>query len=412
MNTIHDVRGRLSAARAALVLDHPFFGALALRMTIEEETQGRTRTMATDGRSVFYDIAFVNRCSDPELIALLAHEVMHPAMQHHTRRGDRDSSLWNDAADHAINPMLTESGFTLPGGMLNDPEFRGMTAEQIYDALNRPHGGGDENEENQDDDRPADAGQENGEGDGNGDSDGDDDNNDDVGDDAGNDVAHKVGAVFDAQDPAQQEAEWQVAVRQATQAAQMMGQLPAGIAQAVEQAARPRIDWKALLRRFVQQFASADYSWRMPNRRYIAGGIYLPELRSESMPVIVVAVDTSASTSSVLPNFKAELQSIVDECQPEATLVVMADAAVQRVDRFERGDPLEFNVEGLGGTDFRPVFEHVDREQFNPACLIYLTDGDGCYPDEPADYPTLWAITTSHRQAPWGETVNIDTTPA
>ena len=204
----------------------------------------------------------------------------------------------------------------------------------------------------------------------------------------------RPGAVLDAPDPAQQEAEWQVAVKQATQAAQMMGQLPGGMAQAVEQATKPRIDWKALLRRFVQQFASADYSWRMPNRRYIAGGIYLPELRSESMPAIVVAVDTSASTSSVLPNFKAELQSIVDECQPEATIVIMADAAVQRVDRFERGDPIEFNVEGLGGTDFRPVFEHVDREQFNPACLIYLTDGDGCYPDEPSDYPTLWAITT------------------
>ena len=88
----------------------------------------------------------------------------------------------------------------------------------------------------------------------------------------------------------------------------------------------------------------------------------------------------------------------------------MADAAVQRVDRFEREDPITFNVEGLGGTDFRPVFEHVDREQLNPACLIYLTDGDGCYPEEPNEYPALWAITSSHRQAPWGETVNIDPT--
>ena len=52
---MNDVRQRLSAARAALVLDHPFFGALALRMTMEEETKGRTRTMATDGRSIFYD---------------------------------------------------------------------------------------------------------------------------------------------------------------------------------------------------------------------------------------------------------------------------------------------------------------------------------------------------------------------
>jgi predicted metal-dependent peptidase len=178
--------------------------------------------------------------------------------------------------------------------------------------------------------------------------------------------------------------------------------------QAVDQVTKPRIDWRALLRRFVQRSATADYSWQMPNRRYIASGLYLPEIRSESMPLLVVAVDSSASTQSVLPIFKAELQSIVEECQPDATIVIMADAAVQRVDRFERGEPIEFNLEGLGGTDFRPVFQHVEREQLAPACLIYLTDGDGCYPEEAADYPTLWAITTPDSQAPWGETVNID----
>ena len=148
----------------------------------------------------------------------------------------------------------------------------------------------------------------------------------------------------------------------------------------------------------------------MPNRRYIAGGLYLPEIRSEAMPAIVVVVDSSASTSRVLPTFKAELQSIVEECQPESTIVIMADAKVQRVDRFERGEAIAFNVEGFGGTDFRPAFEHVDRQELCPACLIYLTDADGVYPDEPSTYPTLWAITTPDRHAPWGETVTIEVT--
>jgi predicted metal-dependent peptidase len=86
----------------------------------------------------------------------------------------------------------------------------------------------------------------------------------------------------------------------------------------------------------------------------------------------------------------------------------MADAAVHRVDRFERGEPIEFNVEGLGGTDFRLVFDHAHREQLSPACLIYLTDGDGIFPDEPSEYPTLWAMTAPDGLAPWGETVRID----
>jgi predicted metal-dependent peptidase len=102
----------------------------------------------------------------------------------------------------------------------------------------------------------------------------------------------------------------------------------------------------------------------------------------------------------------------VDDANPEATVVIMADAAVQRVDRFERGDPIEFNVQGLGGTDFRPAFEYVDREQLNLACLIYLTDGQGIYPDEATDVPTLWVMTTPDASAPWGETVFLDPTPA
>ena len=76
MNTVNTIKRRLVAARAVLVLDHPFFGALSLRMNIEEETRGRTRTMATDGRSLFYDKDYVRGCSDQELVGLFAHEVI------------------------------------------------------------------------------------------------------------------------------------------------------------------------------------------------------------------------------------------------------------------------------------------------------------------------------------------------
>ena len=404
MNTVNSVKQRLVAARATLVLDHPFFGALALRMDIQEETRRRTRTMATDGRSVFYQKGYVDGCSDQELVGLLAHEVMHPAMQHHTRRGDRDPGLWNEAADYAINPILTEAGFVLPGAPLLNREYCGMSAEQIYEALKKPQEG--ESSEAPDEPETDHTGDEDSLAEGGGDGNGPRDD----GEEKNSHALEQPGGVLDAPDPAQQEAEWQVALKQATHAAHMMGQLPGGIALAVDKVLRPRVDWKSILRRFVQQSATADYSWRMPNRRYIASGLYLPDLRSESLPSIVVVVDSSASTHAVLPAFKAELQSIVEECRPESTIVIMADAKVQRVDEFQRGEAIEFNVEGFGGTDFRPAFEHVDYEQLTLACLIYLTDADGVYPDEPSTYPTLWAVTTPNRQAPWGETVYIDVT--
>jgi predicted metal-dependent peptidase len=407
---------RLKAARKALVLDHPFFGALALRMGFKVETLGRTRTLGTDGRDIYYASDYVQGCSDAQLVGLVAHEVMHPALQHHTRRGDRDVGLWNEAADYAINPILVAAGLSLPDGALVNPAFTGMGAERIYAALRESVGQGD-GEDDQQDDGASSSGSPGDRSDGGSSADdnpldpGDDTTRADADDPHGG-IADLPGAVFDAPDPHVQEAQWQVALKQAAQAAQMMGTLPGGIAVAIEQVNTPQLDWRAILRRFLQQCSNADFSWLRPNRRYIQGGLYLPEVRSEALPLIGVVVDSSGSTLSVLPLFQAELQSIVDDANPEATVVIMADAAVQRVDRFERGDPIEFNVQGLGGTDFRPAFEYVDREQLNLACLIYLTDGQGIYPDEATDVPTLWVITTPGERAPWGETVFLDPTAA
>jgi len=64
-------------------------------------------------------------------------------------------------------------------------------------------------------------------------------------------------------------------------------------------------------------------------------------------------------------------------------------------------------VKGRGGTDFRPVFEHVDKEPIQPACLIYLTDLEGPYPTVPPDFPVLWVCSTD-KEATWGETIRLD----
>jgi len=218
------------------------------------------------------------------------------------------------------------------------------------------------------------------------------------------------GDVWDAAEPAQQEAEWQVRLKQAAGLAAMMGRVPSHVVTAVEEAAQPRVDWRSILRRFVQQFASSDYSWRRPNRRCVASGVYIPELHADSMPALVVVADTSGSTRDVLDVFVAELRSIQEECRPEETILIMADAAVHRVDRFARDEPITCQFVGMGGTDFRPAFEYIEAEQISPACLIYLTDGHGTYPETPSEFPTLWAITTPDLQAPWGETVTIDPT--
>jgi predicted metal-dependent peptidase len=124
---------RIQKARKALLLGHPFFGTLLFCLGVRAHSS--IATMATDGVSLHFNPEFVEKLSSAELIGTLAHEVMHPALQHHTRRACRSPKRWNMACDYAINPMLVDAGLTLPKDVLMDHRFRGISAEEIYNLL-------------------------------------------------------------------------------------------------------------------------------------------------------------------------------------------------------------------------------------------------------------------------------------
>jgi hypothetical protein len=125
---------KLTRARVQLLLLQPFFGTLGLRLKL---IPGDLPTMATDGSRIVYNPAFVDELKPAELEGTLAHEVLHCALGHQCRRGERDSRLWNEAADFAVNPILIGNGFALPAGALFDPAFANMSAEEIYARLLR-----------------------------------------------------------------------------------------------------------------------------------------------------------------------------------------------------------------------------------------------------------------------------------
>ena len=57
----------------------------------------------------------------------------------------------------------------------------------------------------------------------------------------------------------------------------------------------------------------------------------------------------------------------------------------------------KITIQGRGGTDFRPVFELIRKEQEkrelrNLKALIYFTDGDGIYPRQKPDYETAFVF--------------------
>jgi predicted metal-dependent peptidase len=387
---------RIQRARTTLLLDHPFFGTLLFRLKGRETHS--VETMATDGVSLFYNPVFVDELTTPELVGVLAHEVLHPALQHHTRRRNRSPLRWNVACDYAINPLVLDAGLTLPKGVLVEDRFRGMSAERIYNLLDEQEDGGNQDQADDGYGDPTKAGGEH------------DEPRAPV-------TAGGIGQVLDAPEPetadgkdvAQQAREWQIAVEEAQTISKLTGKVPAGLERNLEGAEGARVDWRELLRRSWSETSPADYSWTRPNRRHIWQGLYLPGITRDGVGEIVIAVDCSGSVSArLLSLFEAEIRSILEGQRPERVHVLYFDTCVHKVDVYAAGQQIRLDPVGGGGTDFRPCFDWLAKHQLQPQMLVFLTDLYGTLPKEEPSYPVLWA-STGARQAPFGQLIPMQT---
>jgi predicted metal-dependent peptidase len=392
---------RIQKARTTLLLDHPFFGTLLFRLGAQPRSS--IATMATDGVSLYFNPQFVETLSAAEIAGTLAHEVMHPALQHHTRRGGRNPRRWNMACDYAINPMLLDAGLTLPKDVLLDNRFRGMSAERIYNLLEEEeqNQSSSSNPESESQDDSADSG---------GGS-----NNSESSEEA-MDEPHAphtpggIGQVLDAPEPengeantvAKQARDWQIAVEQAENVAKLAGKLAAGVTRSLEAARAARVDWRELLRRAWSETIPADYSWTRPNRRHVWNGLYLPGIVREGVGEICIAVDCSGSINArQLGLFEAEVRSILAGQQPRLIHVLYFDTEVQKYETYQAGLPIKLTPVGGGGTDFRPCFHWLEERGITPQTLVFLTDLWGSFPEQAPPYPVLWASTDT-RSAPFG----------
>ncbi|WP_454830627.1 vWA domain-containing protein [Paraburkholderia xenovorans] len=406
---------RISKQRTALVLDQPFFGALALRLRVIEDPS--CKTFWTNGEVLGYNPAYLAGLNDLETRGVLAHEVLHVANGHCWRMGDRDPDLWNDACDHAINPIVLDAGMLLPAGVLVDARFKGMSAEEIYGILAQ---------EKRQREKQKQSKEKQGGGKGSSASNGSPQSA--SGANGANtpstsaaaaslpDAAPSCGEVrqYTADDKAQQEADWKVAVLQAAKAAKMRGALPGSLAGMVADAVEPAVDWRPLLHRFAQESSPTDYSFAMPHRRYLHMGLYLPSLNEPAVADAVFVRDSSGSLwDETQAQFAAEIIAVNEGVRPRRLIVMDCDTRVTQMQVFERGDAVDFDlqpVRGGGGTSFVEPFTRLAEEGIHPAFLVYLTDMDGRFPDEAPSYPVLWASTTPlkrARKAPFGETVEV-----
>ncbi len=408
---------RVSACVTELLRKQPFFGSLALRLPLTPDAS--RKTLASDGRAIRYSPRWIAETPAHGIEAAIARVVLACALKHHTRRGDRDAERWQTASQLVTHALLRDSGFTLP------PEaeaWEGVSVEEAYDRLPNPDGDGSQGSPSADGQHSS-SGTEAAQG-ASATSDDAQPSHDPVGTGEVMDApACGAGDSPGATPPSSggttagqtaEEQAWDEAMHQAASLARAEGKLPGAIGETVRGAHIATLDWRALLRRHMTDAARSDYSWSVPNRRFIDAGLYLPSIRSDGIGTVAVIVDTSGSLPrDALAAFWTEVREIAAEVRPERVVVLQVDAAVRDAADYAAFDlPDEIKLHGRGGTDFRPGFDWLDERGIRPGVCLYFTDMRcSRFPDSEPDFPVLWIDWSDPRcsgqPTPWGEHIPI-----
>jgi predicted metal-dependent peptidase len=370
----------ISRAVTQLAITAPFFGSIALSTRIKEDTT--IDTMCTDGQHIWWSPDFVERMHQQNAqynMAIIAHEVAHIVLHHHLRRGERDPELWNIACDFVVNLILKDAGFDLPEGALLDDQYKGMTAEQVYDRLSERG-------------------------------------------DIGKLKSKGMGEVIDPKDKngqpisdseaKQMAADVNAKVLMAAETARMRGNMPAALKDHITKIKRAEIDLHSVMARFMGGVNPDEWSTSRPNRRKIKSqGIVAPTIVKTGCGNVVFSIDTSGSVKNrELSYFLGVANQMVDEMRPTSVTVITWDAKVRTVRRYEEGEEIKgIEIGGRGGTLVGPSFRHVEDEEVPCDQMIVLSDlmiHD--YPDAP-DYPVLWVSSyDGASDAPFGQTTYLN----
>ncbi len=394
----------LQAARNELYLHLPYLDAALCALRFEPGAD-RTMFIAADGESLYYSGAYLSDRflrSPAAVNRIYLHTILHCILRHIAKKRGRDSAVWDLSCDIAAESILDELAYpcvAVPAARPLRQKIYGelretmkvLTAEGIYRELLRQklpeyelarlqreffaddHGLWDP--EGQDDEKQQ-----------------------------------------------RQDQRWQDLAGRAQTAMDTVlgGQAQGGeaIYEQVKVASRESVDYRAFLRRFAAYREVMEADGDAFDYTFYTYGLQLygnmpliepPETREEKrVEDFVIAIDTSMSTSGEMVRaFLEETYSILRSASTFTRRVnirvLQCDNQLRRDDAIASLDELRsymesFQLSGGSATDFRPVFEHVDRLREAGVFtqlrgMLYFTDGMGIFPKKRPDYETAFILT-------------------
>ena len=134
MPTQNGIRDLVEQDRFELMMRCPFYGRIICSVELVIVSDPQVHLACTDYSRIFISGNAYSALPEERRLAVLAHEVLHIALRHAFRIGDRDKNRFEKAADIEVTFILTEN-FPDPYEIKCKEEWRYLTAEQIYEIL-------------------------------------------------------------------------------------------------------------------------------------------------------------------------------------------------------------------------------------------------------------------------------------
>lgn len=401
-------------------------------------------SLLTDGRHLLYNARHVLERYKSEKEAPVRdylHVVMHCVFRHMFMDPTLDRPVWDLACDIAVENMITELGLKSTEARRQaaqqseidrlKKEVGTLTAEKLYGyfktkgispvALAQLRGsfyadnheiwymtvteievrfglGGGSSDPNGDGQSGSGDGQD-GEGDGNGDE-----------------TENAVGSARAALAGRWQEISERMQMEMETFAKQQ-GDRAGSLMQNLKEVNREKYDYTAFLKKFAvmgevmkindEEFDYVYYTYGLTLYKNLPLIEPLEYKDVKRIHEFVIAIDTSGSVAGEqVQTFIQKTYNILKSTESFFAKInlhiVQCDAEVQEHVKITTQEEFDrylqhMKIRGLGGTDFRPVFQLVDRlieekEFTNLKGLIYFTDGYGSFPACKPDYETAFVF--------------------
>ncbi len=344
---------------------------------------------------------------------VLAHELMHLALDTHGRQGDSDPLAVNFAHDFIINDMLVnELEQTPPLGGLWEHGAREQSLEGMLASLKKNPGSGPSYCWN-----PIAAGRRAKSGDPGGryplrramqkaGLTGDDPEEQiDLRIAQGDLIPSDCEGEYEPEIDSRTRQKLREQVRRAAAKAASLSEIRKKMAAGAEQPQEPQrgeamlraireaydTPWERALQRWLDAVAPGERTYLRPSRRRAERSTIVRAGRRRDGFTLHILLDTSGSMVEILPRALGAISYFAENAGVPEVHVVQCDIVVTHDDWVEPEELAEFRIGGFGGSDMAPGMKHLAEDPEVNAVLV-LTDGYIDYPRAEPPFRVLWTL--------------------